>query len=44
MIADIGHHESERFTVELIGDDLRKKFTTFAIRLTEVNTKPIHYF
>ncbi|MEM9052686.1 MAG: Nif3-like dinuclear metal center hexameric protein [Bacteroidota bacterium] len=44
MIADIGHYESERFTVELIGDYLRKKFTTFAIRLTEVNTNPIHYF
>ena len=44
MIADIGHYESERFTVPLIGDYLRKKFTTFAIRLTEVNTNPIHYF
>lgn len=44
MIADIGHYESERFTIELIADYLREKFTTFAIRLTEVNTNPIHYF
>jgi len=44
MITDIGHYESERFTVELIADYLRKKFTTFAIHLTEENTNPIHYF
>jgi dinuclear metal center YbgI/SA1388 family protein len=44
MIADIGHYESEQFTIDLIGDYLRKKFTTFAIRLTEENTNPIHYF
>lgn len=44
MIADIGHYESERFTIDLIADHLREKFTTFAIRLTEVNTNPIHYF
>jgi dinuclear metal center YbgI/SA1388 family protein len=44
MIADIGHYESERFTIDLIADYLREKFTTFAIRLTEVNTNPIHYY
>ncbi len=44
MIADIGHYESERFTIDLIADYLRKNFTTFAVRLTEVNTNPIHYF
>lgn len=44
MIADIGHFESERFTIDLIADYLRKNFSTFAIRLTEVNTNPIHYF
>lgn len=44
MVADIGHYESERFTIDLIADYLRKKFTTFAVRLTEVNTNPIHYF
>jgi len=44
LIADIGHYESERFTIDLIADYLREKFTTFAIRLTEVNTNPIHYY
>ncbi|MGB6035684.1 MAG: Nif3-like dinuclear metal center hexameric protein [Cryomorphaceae bacterium] len=44
MVADIGHYESERFTIDLIADYLRENFTTFAVRLTEENTNPIHYF
>jgi len=44
VIADIGHYESERFTVDLIGAFIRKKFSTFATHFTEVNTNPIHYF
>jgi dinuclear metal center YbgI/SA1388 family protein len=44
MIADIGHYESERFTIDLIADYLRQNFSTFAIRLTQKNTNPIHYF
>ena len=44
LIADIGHYESEQFTIDLIGDILMKKFTNFAIRLTSINTNPINYF
>ena len=44
LVADIGHYESEQFTIDLIGDILMKKFTNFAIRLTAVNTNPINYF
>ena len=44
IIADIGHYESEQFTIEIIADYLRENFTTFAVRLTEKNTNPIHYF
>jgi dinuclear metal center YbgI/SA1388 family protein len=44
LIADIGHYESEQFTSHLIADILKKKFTTFAVRLTEINTNPINYF
>jgi len=44
VIADIGHYESERFTVDLIGTFIREKFSTFATHFTEVNTNPIHYF
>ena len=43
LIADIGHYESEQFTIDLISDFLMKKFINFAIRLTKVNTNPINY-
>jgi dinuclear metal center YbgI/SA1388 family protein len=43
VIADIGHFESEQFTKELIHEFLERNFSTFAIRLSEVNTNPIHY-
>ena len=43
VIADIGHYESEQYTIELLGDWLSEKFPTFALRLTEINTNPINY-
>ena len=43
IVADIGHYESEQFTSNLLVDILTKKFTTFAVRLTELNTNPINY-
>lgn len=43
VIADIGHFESEQFTGELIHSLILEKFTTFAVRLTGVNTNPLHY-
>jgi len=43
VIADIGHFESEQFTSEWLVSLLLKKFTTFAVRLTNVNTNPINY-
>jgi dinuclear metal center YbgI/SA1388 family protein len=44
LILDIGHYESEQFTIELIADILNKKFTNFAAHLTEVNTNPVKYY
>jgi dinuclear metal center YbgI/SA1388 family protein len=44
IIADIGHYESEQFTIDLIGDILSKKFTKFAPYLTERPTNPVNYF
>ncbi|HRE73323.1 MAG TPA: Nif3-like dinuclear metal center hexameric protein [Flavobacteriales bacterium] len=44
VIADIGHFESERFTIDLLGEWISEKFPTFAVRLTETNTNPINYF
>lgn len=44
IIADIGHFESEQYTSHRIASILTKKFPTFAVHLTEVNTNPINYF
>ncbi|MEM7102522.1 MAG: Nif3-like dinuclear metal center hexameric protein [Bacteroidota bacterium] len=44
IIADIGHFESEQFTIQLFEELIREKFSTFAVRLTEVNTNPVSYF
>lgn len=43
-ICDIGHYESEVFTKELICGHLAKKFTTFAVILSETDTNPVRYF
>ncbi len=43
IIADIGHYESEQYTIDLIADFLRKNFPRFAVRLSKVNTNPINY-
>ena len=44
IIADIGHYESEQFTIELIHERLAKKFPTFAVLKTGENTNPVRYF
>ncbi|CAL2055683.1 Nif3-like dinuclear metal center hexameric protein [Tenacibaculum sp. 190524A05c] len=43
LLADVGHYESEQFTKNLLVDHLTKKFTNFAIRLSEKRTNPIYY-
>lgn len=44
VITDVGHFESEQFTQELLLEVIRKKFPTFAVRLTGINTNPIKYY
>lgn len=44
LIADIGHFESEQFTVEIFDDILKKKNVTFAVLLSTLDTNPIKYF
>lgn len=44
VIADIGHWESEQFTVDLLHDVLLAKFPTFALLKSEVKTNPVSYF
>lgn len=43
IIADIGHFESEQFTIDLFYDYISKKFSNFALHKTEVNTNPVKY-
>ncbi len=43
LLADIGHYESEQFTINLLQEDLEQKFPTFAVLKTEVKTNPVHY-
>lgn len=44
LMADIGHYESEQFTIELLVTLLEQKFPNFAILKTAVTTNPVHYF
>lgn len=43
IIADIGHYESERFTKELIFENLKEIFPNIALRLSDIDTNPIFY-
>ena len=43
LLADVGHYESEQFTKNLLVEYLNKKFSTFAIILSEESTNPIYY-
>ena len=44
VIADIGHYESEQFTIDLLQEVLEQKFRTFAVLKTTVITNPVKYF
>nr|MBS0036607.1 Nif3-like dinuclear metal center hexameric protein [Saprospiraceae bacterium] len=44
VVADVGHFESEQYTIELIFDILKDNFSTFALHCTKVNTNPINYY
>jgi putative NIF3 family GTP cyclohydrolase 1 type 2 len=43
VIADIGHFESEQYTIQLLKEIISEKFTNFAVYCTEVRTNPVHY-
>jgi dinuclear metal center YbgI/SA1388 family protein len=44
MIADIGHYESEQFTIEIFSELLKEKFPNFATLFTKTNTNPVNYY
>ena len=43
VIADIGHYESEQYTIELLYSLLSENFSKFAVFATTVNTNPVNY-
>ena len=45
MLMDIGHYESEIEIVDILFSLIKKKFPTFAVRITQnLNSNPIYYF
>ena len=44
VIADIGHYESEQFTIDLLFEVLREKFPNFAVLKSELITNPVHNY
>jgi putative NIF3 family GTP cyclohydrolase 1 type 2 len=43
VLADIGHFESEQFTIDLLFDVLREKFSNFAVLKSATRTNPVYY-
>ena len=44
LLADIGHFESEQFTIELLSEFLQQKLLNFAVLKSEINTNPVNYY
>lgn len=44
LLADIGHYESEQFTIDLLFDLIQKNFPKFAVLKTGRNSNPVNYF
>lgn len=44
LVVDIGHYESEKFSLEILHDLIHKKFPNFALRFSGIKTNPINYF
>ena len=43
IIADIGHYESEQYTIDLLLELIKDNFITFAAHYTNHNTNPVKY-
>ena len=44
LVCDIGHFESEQYTINLLQELISGNFSTFAAHCTGMNTNPVHYF
>ena len=44
MICDVGHYESERFTIDVLYESIAEQFGTFAARKTRRDTNPVRLY
>lgn len=44
LLADIGHYESEQYTIELLAEFLQNKYPNFAVLKTALNTNSVQYY
>jgi putative NIF3 family GTP cyclohydrolase 1 type 2 len=44
VIADIGHFESEQFTIDLLYQVIVEKFPNFAVLKSGIVTNPVNYY
>jgi dinuclear metal center YbgI/SA1388 family protein len=44
LYMDIGHYESEQFTIELLYEQISKNFSKFAAHITKELTNPVFYY
>ncbi|MGB3592003.1 MAG: Nif3-like dinuclear metal center hexameric protein [Nonlabens sp.] len=44
LLCDVGHYESEQFTIDLIYDFLNAKFCNIAIFCAQAQTNPVNYY
>ena len=44
VIADIGHFESEQFTIDLLHDVILEKYPNFAVLKSGILTNPVNYY
>lgn len=44
ILLDIGHFESEKYTIELLYGLIINNFSNFAVRMTETVTNPVHFY
>ncbi|MBV4357022.1 Nif3-like dinuclear metal center hexameric protein [Pinibacter aurantiacus] len=44
VLADVGHFESEQYTIELLYIILQQNFPNFAVLKTNLSTNPVRYF
>jgi putative NIF3 family GTP cyclohydrolase 1 type 2 len=44
LLIDIGHYESEQFTIDLLYELLKEKYPNFAVLKTGLITNPVNYY